>query len=239
MLAYGGRREDAARRNMKTLWRRLIFQVWRGERARELEEEMRQHLEIKVQNLVSRGVAPEEARYRARRAFGNPQLLKETSQEIWQWRRLEETGRDLRYALRMLRRSPGFTAVAVVSLALGIGANTAVFSVMDAVLLKSLPVEDPDHLVLVEPECKAARWIFKAPTFRDLRQRQQVFSGMVAISDEPRMVVSPPGRPQEEAAYVAGTIVSGNYFTVLGVRPPIGRAFTEADDRIPSVSGEV
>ena len=132
-------------------------------------------------------------------------MLKEDSRELWQWRPLEEMAQDLRYALRMLRRSPGFTAVAIVSLALGIGANTAVFSVMDTVLLKSLPVEDPERLVLVIPECKTERWIFKNPTFRDLRYRQQVFSGMFAISDSTRMVVTFPSMPESRPTLLAAS----------------------------------
>ncbi|MBZ5591140.1 MAG: ADOP family duplicated permease [Acidobacteriia bacterium] len=222
---------------MSRLWRGLRFIFGHRKFDRELGDEMRQHLEMKVQKLVESGVAPEEARYRAQREFGNTLLLEENSREVWQWRPVEEIAQDLRYALRMLRRSPGFTAVAVLSLALGIGANTAVFSVMDTVLLKSMPVEDPDRLVLVGAECKGASWIFMYPTFRDVRDQQQVFSGISAISDSPRMMVTIPGAPQLEAAYVPGTIVSGNYFSVLGVRPLMGRMFNEADDRLPGTGG--
>ena len=223
---------------MCKIWRRLLFIFERRKFDGELRDEMQQHVEMKVRKLMDSGVAPEEARYRAQREFGNTLLLNEYSRDLWQWRPVAEIAQDLRYALRMLRRSPGFTAVAIVSLALGIGANTAVFSVMDTVLLKSLPVEDPGNLVLVIPECKGEKWIFMNPTFRDLRERQQVFSGMVAISDEARMVVTFPGAAQQEAVYVPGAIVSGNYFSVLGVRPLIGRMFTEADDQIPRGSQE-
>ena len=219
---------------MNQLWRRLLFSIRRGKLDGELGDEMRQHLEMKAQKLMNSGIAPEEARFRAQREFGNTLLLKEDSRGLWQWRPLEEIAQDLRYALRMLRRSPGFTAVAIVSLALGIGANTAVFSVMDTVLLKSLPVEDPERLVLVIPECKTERWIFKNPTFRDLCVRQQVFSGMFAVSDSTRLLISVDAR---EPSYSSGSIVSGNYFSVLGVRPLMGRMFTEADDGLPGTGG--
>jgi hypothetical protein len=222
---------------MSKLWRRLLFLIRPGQFDGELGDEMRQHLEMKAQRLMDTGLAPEEARYRAQREFGNPMLIRDQSRDIWQWRPLAEMSQDLRYALRMQRRSPGFTAVAIVSLALGIGANKAVFSVMDTVLLKSMPVEDPDRLALVGAECKGVSWIFTYPTFRDVRDHQQVFSGISAISDSPRMVVAFPGTSQHEAAYVPGTIVSGNYFSVLGVRPLMGRIFTEADDRLPGTGG--
>ena len=219
---------------MNELWRRLKFLLHRGDFDRDLTEEMRQHLETKTQKLIDAGIAPEEARHRARREFGNSLLLRETSRELWQWQPIEEIVQDLRYALRMLRRSPGFTAVAIVSLALGIGANTAVFSVMDTVLLKSLPVEEPERLVVVQAQWKAEKWILMNPTFRDLRDRQPVFSGMFAVSDNPSTLVASNA---QDAAYVRGSIVSGNYFSVLGVRPLAGRMFTAADDHLPGTGG--
>src|SRR5579864_6803920 len=216
------------------LWRRLLFLLGREQFDRDLAEEMRRHVEMKAQRLIDAGVAPEEARYRAQREFGNAMLLKETSRELWQWRPMEEIAQDLRYAVRMLRRSPGFTAVAIVSLALGIGANTAVFSAMDTVLLKSLPVEDPERLVVVQAQCRGEKWIFMNPTFRDLRDRQPVFSGMFAVSDNPSTLVASNA---QDAAYIPGSVVSGNYFSVLGVRPQAGRMFTERDDHLPGTGG--
>ncbi len=222
---------------MRELWCRLLFLIRRGKFDGDLGDEMREHVEMKARKLMDSGIAPVEAHYRAQREFGNPMLIRDQSRDLWQWRPLAEMAQDLRYALRLLRRSPGFTAVAIVSLALGIGANTAVFSVMDTVLLKSMPVEDPGRLVLVDAECKGVSWTFKYPTFRDLRDQQQVFSGIAAISDSPRMVVTFPGASQQGTVYVPGTIVSGNYFSVLGVRPLMGRMFTEADDRVPGTGG--
>jgi len=138
---------------------------------------------------------------------------------------------DLLYAFRQLLKNPGFTAVAVLTLALGIGANTAIFSLLDAVLLKTLPIKHPELLVAVSPSApgQPGRGIpFSYPVFREFRDKNAVFAGMFAYSELP---MSMSGGGQTER--VLGELVSGNFFAVLGVNPHLGRLFTEADDQAP------
>jgi hypothetical protein len=119
----------------------------RKQREQELDRELRSDLELEAEELQEKGLPPEEARHAARRAFGNATRVKEEVRSTWGWTSFERSIQDLRYALRMLRNAPGFTAVAVASIMLGIAANTTVFSLIDAMWLRTLPVHDPEQLV--------------------------------------------------------------------------------------------
>jgi predicted permease len=191
---------------------------------------MEVHLAERVDELVARGTGEEEARREARLRFGNPGVLKERTREwdVLPW--LESLGADLRYALRSLRASPGFAAAAILSLGLAIGANTAIFTLIDAVMLRSLPVERPEELVRVTTPARSGGLgeggdNFTNPLWEALRDRQDVFAGAFATADE-RFDLAGGG----ESRPVAGAWVSGGYFSTLGVRPAAGRLVAPADD---------
>ena len=213
----------------------------RKQREQDLEREIRGHLELEEEEQRDSGTAPDEAPYAARRAFGNVNLIKEVTREMWGWTSLERFAQDLRYALRMLRKSPGFTAVAVLSLALGIGANTAIFSVMNALMLRFLPVQEPGRLVLfgaglevgITDNLPDRSWqLFSYPFYREVQRKNQVFSGVAAMFTLPNDVRGMVGSSTQSEP-VRTRLVSGTYFSVLGVNAITGRVFTDADDQEP------
>jgi predicted permease len=200
-----------------TWWGRLLR---RGRLDGQLDAELRDHLDRLTADYVQAGLAEDEARHRARLAFGGLDQVKEACRDVRGTRWLEEIAQDLRYGLRMLRLSPAFTLVAVASLALGIGANSAIFGLVDSVLLKSLPVREPDRLVLLDD----GSWT--NPIWEQIRDREaQLFQGAAAWS-EIRFDLS-GGGPTE---FVEGLWVSGEFFDVLGVPAIAGRTFTARDD---------
>jgi predicted permease len=216
--------------------RRMVMLSRHGQFDGDLEEEMRLHQELREEEQVKRGVSPEEAHYAARRRFGSKLVLREESREVWGGNWLETLLQHVRYGLRQLRRYPGFTAVAVVTLALGIGANAAVFSVMNAALLRFLPVPNPQQLVYLNrngmPEAAEyignSRYAFNFASFQRLRSQHTVFSHLVAFV--PLAIGRVPVRVGQVPEEAAADMVSGNFFTGLGVRPVRGREFTLSDE---------
>ena len=205
----------------------MLFLLRRGQFDRELEEEMRFHLEMKIEENVAGGMTPEEARYAARRQFGNQMLLREVSREMWGFMRIETLGQDVRYGLRVLVKNPAFTVVALVTLALGIGANTAIFSVVNAVLLRPLPYREAQQLVVVweknRPRARE-RNVANPSNFLEWQSQSQSFEAMAGFYDT-RFNLTGVGEPLEIPVQVA----SGNLFSVLGADAKLGRTFTPED----------
>ncbi len=207
------------------LWQRLRYRL-RGARFDEdLAEEMRLHLDLRAADKQAAGMSREAAQAAAHRQFGNATQLHEMSREAWGWNLLSTWWRDVRYGLRTMAANPGFASTAVLSLALGIGANTAIFSILNAVLLRSLPVEDPHRLVQVRmgPEGDD-EW--SNPIWEQVRDRQQAFSGALAYAPA-RFDLASGG----ESHYIAGLWVSGDFFRALGVPAIAGRVFSREEDR--------
>src|SRR6202453_1813896 len=208
---------------------------WRffARRKRDLHEEIEAHLRMAVRDRVERGETPVEARAAAAREFGNVPLVKDVTRATWGWEWLERTVQDLKYALRRLLKSPGFTIAAIATLALGIGANTAIFELLDAVLLQSLPVKNPQELAEVRViDMDKARGGFSGesvvtnPIWEKRREDHQGFSEIAAWADS--------GFRRDsggDARFANGLWVSGDFLRVLGVRPIQGRVFTAEDDR--------
>jgi predicted permease len=198
----------------------------------ELDEELRYHLERQIEKQIAKGMTPEEARYAALRALGSIEQRKEECRDMRGVRLIEELMQDVRYGLRTLGKSPGFTAVAVLSLALGIGANTAIFSLINALMLRMLPVKEPQELALFSyTNVQGANYSFTYPLYQMFRDRNQSFSGVFAAAGVGRARLTVEGTPGEVET-VQRNRVSGNFFSVLGVNAIIGRTLTEADDRM-------
>jgi predicted permease len=200
----------------------------RAQADRELDDELRNHLERKSEIYIAQGMTHEEARRRARLELEGIEQTKEKCRDTRRVNWIQDFVQDLRYGLRILRKSPGFTAVAVVTLALGIGANTAIFSLVDAVLIRMLPVQRPEqlfHLINLGREGKTID-AFSYPTFKLIQENNQTLSGVIAFHSLNLVdfVVNGKG----ELAHAQA--VSGSYFTTLGVKPIYGRTITSADE---------
>src|SRR5262245_31647211 len=212
-------------------WLKQIFS--RRRRYDELAESIRDHLDEKIEDLMEDGLSREEATRKAHREFGNVTLIEERSREVWQWPGLETLFQDLRFGVRMLLKHKSFAAVAILSLALGIGANTAIFQLIDAVRLRMLPVRAPQELAEVRlANMKGARGGVARSSavtnqiWEQIRERQQAFASISAWGTD-SINLAPGG----EARPARMLYVSGDFFSTLGVKAALGRVFTTPDDQ--------
>src|SRR6266508_1077934 len=230
---------------------RLRALLFKSKMEEELDEEVRFHLEREIEENIIRGMTPEEARYAAIRSFGGVERVKEESRDVRGIRLLEELWHDLRYGARMLLKHPGFTLVVVITLALGIGANTAIFSVVDAVLLKTLPVPEPERLVLFEwqagrsfrtngasgtsfvpgPPGTKGDSRFRSDIFEKLRAQAQATDSPLSDLFAFAAVREVTAVTSNQAETINGQAVSGGYYAGLRVQPVLGRAITDEDDK--------
>jgi predicted permease len=205
------------------------MRLWKHKRAHsDFDAEVRSHLQLEADRLRTEGAGEEEAWAGARRAFGNLMQAQERFYESGRWLWADRFMQDLRYASRTLRRSPGFTMAAVLSLALGIGANTAIFTLLDVAMFRTLPVRDPERLVILRPHQSGGGAIISNPVFEEIQARQQVCTGLTAASEPRRLTVQWNG--SGPAQRLMGTLVSSSYFRVLGADINIGRGFARSDD---------
>ncbi|HKD81007.1 MAG TPA: ABC transporter permease [Candidatus Angelobacter sp.] len=237
---------------MRSFIRKLIWLTQRRRREAEVHEELQFHLEEETEERQEEGAPREQAKWAARRELGNVTLLEENIRSVWMWKLWEQTIQDVRYALRMMRKNPAFALLAALLLALGIGANTAIYSFLDALLVRSLPVADPQSLAVInwhlsgkkdidnstvhgedgyfhhDPKYGTITGIFPYPAYELLRQSGTVFSDLFAYYPGGKMTLQLEG--QAEAA--SAEYVSGNYFRGLGLVPAAGRLMIDDDDRI-------
>src|SRR5262249_52584592 len=206
------------------LWMLMRALFRRGRVEGELDDELRFHLERQVAKYVQSGLSRAEAKRKAGMEFGGIEVAKEECRDERGVSFIETLARDVRYSLRMLGSNPGFSIVAILTLAFGIGANTAIFSVINSVLLRPLPYGDPAKLVLVwekEPQGSNAHNTVSPPDFLDWSRRNAVFTDMASMYDQ-RANLTGNGLPQE----VVLQAVTANFFSVLGVNPILGAGFT-------------
>jgi predicted permease len=207
-----------------------MFWRKRKQREQDLDRELRLHLDLETEEQQDSGLQAEAAQFAARRRLGNATLLKEDVRQAWGWTWAQQIGQDIAYALRLLRKSKAFSAAAVLSLALGIGANTAIFGLIDALLFKPLPIRDPQSLLFLAKQAQnGVDTSFYYETYHRLSQQQPFFQELAAYGERARMNVS----VDTDSESVMGELVSGNYYGVLGVLPIAGRVFSPSDDHVP------
>src|SRR6266436_2183606 len=206
---------------------------------KDLDEELAFHLAMREEKKRAKGIAAEEARYAARREFGNAMRVKEICTEVWSFASLETFWRDLRYGARALGKNPGFTMAAVLAIALGIGVNAGIFSVLNGVALRLLPIPRAEQILSVDQifHGKLSRNVHGEPglssysEYKNYRDNNHVFSGLLAYA--PFLEATLGG---ESPKQLMGAETSCNFFDVLGERPALGRVFVEEDCRAPGAS---
>ena len=201
-------------------------------RNADLERELCSDLELEEEEQREGGISEEEARYAALRAFGNPTLIREQTLAIWSWNWLESLARDLRFSVRTLRRTPGFSVIAILVMALGIGANVALFTVVRGVLLKPLPFEDPDRLVMLyeaglHEDDTAGSNVVSGGMYAEWKNQNRSYSSL-ALAKGIRVGLSGSGGQLPEK--LDSALFSWDMLRTLGVQPALGRDFTQADD---------
>jgi len=211
---------------------RLRSLAFRSQVNSELDDELRFHLEQQIEENVASGMSLDDAVFAARRAIGGIAQIKEECRDARRVRWITDFGQYLRYALRTFSHARAFVAAIIITLGLGIGANTAVFSIADAILLKSLPVREPERLIQVlqpdGPGLKEYGEQFSAADFDEMRRRISQFAELAAETQVRRITAVIDGAPEEP---LRRSIVSGNYFGALGVAPAIGRTISPEEDR--------
>ena len=195
---------------------------------REMAEELAFHQELMEKKLVAHGLPADRAAYETRRDFGSQERWHERLRELWQFRSFEILKRDVLFSMRLLRKSPSFTAIALLTLALGIGANTAVFSLVNSLLLRPLPVPHAEQLAVLGMDTGGPKpqYTLPEPIFRGLETQHQLFSHVTAFNFKEKLLV----RSRSGNENVTGALVSGDYFSTLEVPPLMGRSLTPADD---------
>ncbi len=211
-------------RRLRMLFRRPQFDA-------DLDEEMRLHRELREQEEIERGLSPKEAHYAAQRRFGNDLVLREESRDMWGWNWLETMISDARFALRQLRRNPGFATAAVLTLAMGIGTTTALFTVVHSVLLEALPFKDPARLVRLYEHSADDKFPYNsnaAGVFAEWKKQSHGFSDLALVGGQQYNLLSAGGQLAEK---VNAAECTWNLFPTLGVEPALGRGFAAADDQ--------
>ena len=204
------------------------MKLWRKDRSAELDAEIRNHIDQAIRERIERGESPDDARSNVMREFGNVTLVKEVTRSMWNWSFLERLGQELRFGLRGLRKSPGFSLVVILTLSLGIGATTAIFSVVYAVVLRPLPFGDPERLVAIWTNTpQVDRLPMAAANHRDIKAQSKLLEDVAILRATANYNLTGDGEPE----WLQGSGIPSNLFPLLRVEPVLGRGFTPEENQ--------